>query len=134
MRVYAPILLALVLAACGGDEDPQGPSSTIYGTYVVETMDGESLPFAVIEVPDLTVEAVAASYTLNSDMTWTIDYTLRETRLGEVTIEELTDGGTYVVNSGVLTLTDHDGEDYPGTLSGTTLTVELAGFVWVAVK
>ena len=134
MRFTSLALLALMLVACGGD-DPQGPTPpSIFGTYAVETIDGEPLPYTSVDLPDLTVEVLNASYRLNSDMTWSLEAALRETRLGEVTTETTTETGTFVQNGDALELTDSDGEVYSGTLSGEILTVIFAGLSWVAVK
>ena len=67
-------------------------------------------------------------------MTWRFDYTLRETRIGEVTSSDVLVTGTYVRSMNDLELTDDDGEMRPGSVSGDSLTSTFAGHPLVAVR
>jgi hypothetical protein len=135
---FAPLfVLALAIVACGGDDfegPPSQPPPSILGTYTIQTVDGEPLPWKSVDFPDLTVEVLSATITLDSDQSWSLIATLRETRLGEVTTDATTTTGTFVQSGEDLLLTDDDGETYSGTVNDGTLTFVFAGFTWVAVK
>ena len=60
-RFWARALLlpALVLAAGCGDDGPTGPSD-ITGTYVLDSVLGESLPVTLQETADLHLELLGS--------------------------------------------------------------------------
>ena len=121
---FLALLLPLTTTACGGDDDPTGPSDSIYGTYALETVQGQALPAIILQVGNDLLEATAGSARLNSDNTWSASITLRLTEAGVVTTSTEGSSGTFTINNNTLQLTDpSDGSVVTGSVSGNVLTV-----------
>ena len=114
-------LLVVGLLACGdavGLED-------IAGTYTMQTVDGDGLPWVLDEIgTTFLLEVTAGSVTLNQDMTCSFAFSLRETEDGTVTPRTETAVGTYRFNNGAIRLSfPADGFELSGSLVGSTLTL-----------
>ena len=118
------VLTFLVLgqAACG--DDGTGLES-IAGTYTLQTIDGEALPWAI---PGLITEITAGSITLNQDMTCSFSSTSKETYNGIVDTNAVTQECSYTFDNGALAiiLTMIPDNTLNGSISGSTLTLTLA--------
>jgi hypothetical protein len=95
------------------------------GTYVLKTVNGKSLPAAIIEiVGTYKLEITAGSVTLNEDKTFSASITFRETEGTTVRTQTETDSGTYTISGNTITFSSQgSGSAVTGTLSGGTLTV-----------
>lgn len=96
MRSFV-LAITLSLAVSGCDDGPHDPDATLpVGTYVLSTINGESLPFALGVYDGYFFEALTGHVVLNADRTASYAYVYRLTQ-GEVTlIETQNDHGTYV--------------------------------------
>ena len=92
-RLSACLLLSVVVA-CGGD-DPVAPDLTFEGTYVLRTMNGQSLPYSkTIDGYPITVKS--GTLLLKSDETYVVDVDAEVTIFGEKAPYPVTGMGTYV--------------------------------------
>ncbi len=118
--------LALLLAACGEDSNsPTGTDDTsIFGTYALQTILGESLPLIALEEGDDKLEITAGSIRLNSDDTYSRSVTTRLTQSGNVTTDVFTVTGTFTANGSTLQFSGSGDEGpFTGSISGNTLTI-----------
>ncbi len=126
LTVMTVVLAGGLLTACGDDGDATGTGGTsIFGTYTLQTVNGSSLPFVVIQVGNDKLEITAGSVRLNSDNTYSISISLRLTEAGTVTTETDTGAGTYTASGSTIQFSDSgDGEGpFTGSISGNTLTI-----------
>ena len=96
-------LLILGTAACGED----GLSlEDIVGTYTLQTIDGEALPWTAPQTGGTsTLEITAGHVNLDALRTCTNNITYRETADGDVTTETVIDPCQYTFVDGILTMT-----------------------------
>ena len=96
-------LLVLGFAACGDD----GLSlEDIVGTYTLQTIDGESIPWVKAQTgTTYTLEVTGGNIILNALRTCTNTIVFRETQDGNVTTETETVVCQYSFTDGVLLLT-----------------------------
>lgn len=121
------------LGACGDSTGPGGGSIT--GTYKLQTVNGNPLPYVIVQVGSDKVEVSEGSLTLNADNTYSSRFTFRTTEGGQVTTETDTSVGTYTRNNNAITFTDSsDGETITGSVSGNTITFTEEGLVLVFKK
>ena len=69
MRIRTILLsamLAVPLVACGGD-DSTGPSESYSGTYTLRTINGQNLPFLIIQVGADKIEWTSDKVTLSDN-------------------------------------------------------------------
>lgn len=123
-QLMAVVLLALA-AACGADKaiDP-GPA--VNGTYVLQSVNGASLPALLIEDTEERDEVSAGTITLGADRTWNITLTLRVTDLTDNSVFNMPigTGGTYTVSGSSVSLSGQGiGVVLNGTVAGAKLTV-----------
>jgi hypothetical protein len=101
------------LAACSSDSSTS-PNS-IAGTYVLASVNGETLPATIVNAGDTAV-VVSDTVVLNANLTYTrsVVDTLKNTELA-ATAYHHTSSGTYVVADTIVTFTN--GTDHT-TVSG----------------
>jgi len=132
-RVIGPVstlaLAAVVatLAACGADKKTSTGPTDVVGTYTVVSIDGNSLPFTVPDVPEHTIVVQSGTVVLNSDHSYTASGT--GTSDGGDPQQVIADVGTYSVSGSTVTFTStsHSSLVYTGTTTSTTLTAVLPG-------
>src|SRR5437764_12682350 len=88
------VLLGLALA-CGGDKSSGPGNESITGSYSLTTVNGAALPAVVAQVPDDKLEVTTGTLALHSDNSYLLTLSLRETSAGTVTVETLSESGTY---------------------------------------
>ncbi|MFQ5529285.1 MAG: hypothetical protein ACE5FP_02960 [Gemmatimonadota bacterium] len=126
MLRFRPVVMAILagglLAACGdGLSISTGPGGiSIFGTYTLETVNGESLPFLAFQVGNDRLEIISGSVRLNSDATYTTSFIFEWSESG--TVIPVTESGTYTVAGNTIVFTDSLGT-FTGSISGNTLTV-----------
>ncbi len=122
------------MAACGGDDgsggDPFAPE-TIAGTYTLQSIAGETLPWTLFAIPGTTLEFLSGSIRLNSDRTFSRSFTFRVTENGAVTTETETDTGAFVQNASAIVFNSSDGSQESASLTGNVLTVIREGVAYV---
>ena len=125
-----------LLSGCGGEAT--GPDTTgetpVFGTYILETVDGENLPWMSPVSGLVTIELTAWSFQLDSDQAYMSTTTVKftETASGSVTNRTDTEVGTFT-QSGTTIQFNPEGngpDQFTGTVSGNTLTLSAAdGFI-----
>ena len=119
-------LAALTITACG--DDPVSPDN-IAGTYQLNTINGQPLPFTLIEDGADRLELIAGTIVLRSNSTFTDSTTLRLTSGTTVETEPTVAAGTYSIDDGIITFTPDDSPPYTVTVSGSTLVQREQGLV-----
>ena len=125
------LFLLIVLSGCGGDAT--GPES-VAGNYTLRTINGQNLPFVVVQVLVDKIEVTAGSVRLNSDKTFSSSLTLATTDGGTTTSATETQTGTYALNGTAITLVFQASSPSSGSISGNTLTIIDEGLSWVFKK
>jgi hypothetical protein len=136
MRRYAAALVALVLIGCSSDNTVSADIDAAVGVYVLQTVNGSSLPFNAGNQGGVDVVIVSDQYTLASGHTYTRDGTLRLTQFGVTVNQSVTESGTWSVNGSTLTLTIASSSlgqtgNYSGSLTSSSLTLNQMGFIGV---
>ena len=121
-------LLVLGLVACG--DDVIGPED-IAGTYTLQSVNGQSLPWVL----EAGIEVTAGSVTINENMTCSRSLTATLTDGGTVVTVTNTDEGTYTfVNGAIMFAWDSDGSTDSGSIVGSRLTLSADGDVLILRK
>lgn len=128
MRLLA--LALLLVAACGKDPvepDPFKPVE-VAGTYALQTIKGEALPWTLAEGATSKTEYTGASLVLRANLTFTRTTHHRVTSGASVSETVGVVDGTYTKNdtTGAVVLS-FVGTPIPATVEGKTLTVSFAG-------
>ncbi len=96
MRPVA-LTVALAVSLLTGCGDATGPEA-IAGNYTLRTINGQDLPFLIIQVLADKVEITAGSFRINSDLTFSTSLTLAATEAGTTMSTTETDTGTYALS------------------------------------
>src|SRR5262245_21026880 len=130
MRITVIALLCgtLSLAACDDSHDPTVVPNALTGVFVLQTVNGASVPAVVVDSanPALRLDAVSGSITINANNTFVDVTVFRQTLRGVVSTRTVTCAGTYTVVGTVFefveTTTVVDcGRIFTGVVLGTTL-------------
>ena len=127
MRKLLAVLIGIaIMAACG---DSTGPSETnISGTYELQTINGQNLPFTLLIVGTYQLEIAAGSVTINANGTYEESTTVREIDGSSTTTTTETSSGTWTRTNNAVTFVDgEDQTSLTGALSGSTLTFSEEG-------
>jgi hypothetical protein len=131
-RVFLAFLV-LGLVACG--DDVMGPED-IAGTYTLQSIDGHTLPWVILQVGNTySIKVTAGSITINQNMTCSRSITATLTDGGTVTTVTDTDVGTYTFVNGAIMLTwASDGSTDSGSIVGSQFTLTTDGDVLIFRK
>lgn len=132
MRKLALLLVVLLLAACS-DDDVSGPEiDEISGTYTLETINGQPLPYAIIQIGNIYITAyIGGSMTLNPNHRYVERADLRTAfydSVGAVVVEDTTVElhGTWEVEDSAIWLTPEvDPNILFGLVARSTLTLSV---------
>ena len=130
-HLFATFAFAL-LGACGGGTDTTTPTSTsIKGTWSLQTINGQALPYLAKASPSTELTAEQITF---DDISFTLLQTFRITDNGSVSTQSSSGAGTYALTGASIVLTttasaDGGGRTDPGTVSGNTLTVQTGAVV-----
>ncbi len=121
------VALTAALAACGSAKKTTTGPTDVTGTYSLATVDGNTLPYTVPNVPDHTIIVQSGTIILNSDHSYTVGGT--GTSDGGEPQQVIADAGTYSLSGSNLTFTSsaHPPAVYTATATSTTLTVIAPG-------
>ena len=129
-RVFLAVLIFGV-TACGGDGTGL---ENVIGTYLLETIDGDPLPWVLLQVGDNKLEVSAGSVTLNADRTCSDSLTLETTQSGNVESDTASELCTYTTDGQAITLTYTDDTVSDGTIIGSALTIADDGLAFIYRK
>ena len=133
------IALALTAGACTDDKSPTEVSTEVTGTYRLQTVNGQPLPFVLFNSGGFSTSITAQSLTLNNNGSFSQTTTFRDVTPEGTTTEQLSSTGTYSRSGSTITFnlpaTQEDPADsFSGTISGNTITLVDAGFTAVLRK
>ena len=132
-KLFSLVVLMLVfLGACG--DSGTGPDNSFVGTYSLDTINGNKVPYAIIQIGNDKLEIVSGQVTINSDDTFSGRTTIRTTESGRTTTEEESFTGTYSRNNNAFTFTDNEGDSYTGSVQGGMATLNIEGLILVYRK
>lgn len=132
MRRLILALGAVSLLACGGS-DSTGPDGSIVGSYSLQTVNGNNLPWRFLVVGNDWAEITGGSGNINNGGTYSITFNYRVMETGQTTTFSETSIGTYVQNGNAVAFRDQtDGSTVSGTVTGSQISVtDQDGFVYV---
>jgi hypothetical protein len=122
-----------LLTACG---DSSGPGETdIVGSYTLQTMNGNALPWRAIVIGNDWFEFTSGSGSINADGTYSLTLNWRESTSGQIDSGAEPSVGTYSRNGNAITFTDaSDGSTIVGTITGRQISITSEGIVLVFVR
>ena len=128
-RFLLPLLVPMVFLACG---DSTSPTNEIPGTWRLETVSGQGLPFILEQDGAVKVELTAETITLLESGSMNMVTSFRVTDGGTVTTESYTGPGTYSVNGSSVSMTFlEDMSTLVATVNGDTMTLDDIGLTFV---
>jgi hypothetical protein len=133
-RSFLSALAAIALLAACGDSGTGPDDTNIAGSYTLQTINGNSLPWRLGGGNDW-FEFTSGSGNINADGTFTLTYNWRESISGQVDAGSEPLVGTYTRNGNAITFTEAStGDTATGTISGRQISVTSGGFVLVFVR
>ncbi len=126
MRCIASMLLLSllpVLAACGDKSPSEQTPVTLAGTWALQRVNGEGLPYVVLEAGSSKLEITAGQLVLAVDRTFIQRTNTRTTTSGMVKTEVQQAEGAYALHGDSLALTYLDATTAPGKVNGNTITI-----------
>ena len=123
---------AVATAACGGDSST-GPSSSVAGSYALQTVNSQSLPFVIQDDVTGKVEILSDSYSVTANGAYTNQTVVRTTLNGAASTQSISSSGTYTRSGNSITLTDSSDptDKVTATVSASAMTISVDGFVLV---
>lgn len=136
MRRLIPLVALAVAVACGSDSTTQPTVASLAGTWTLQTVNGNPLPFTISQTATDKVELLSDVVTASANGTYSENLQIRETLNGVSQTFTSADTGTFTVNGTAVTLTSTQVGSTSGALSNNnhTLTLTEQGFVWVFAK
>jgi len=143
MRIAALTALVgtLCLAACDDTNDVLLIPLARTGTFVLQTVDGNTLPVVVVDSvsPPLRIEVLSGAITITTTNVFSDVTTFRQTRAGVVTTRTVSCTGTFTVVGNDFTFVEavaapDCGRTFTGRLSGNTLVASVLGVPAVFLK
>ena len=135
MRKIMLGLVALTLAACGGDST--GPIAGAVGTWNLKTLDGSPLPFTTAfnaGPPVFRQEIAADAWVLSSNGTWTESMTTRDTNGSTVTSQTTAYNGTWSEANGAVTITSPTRGTIIATITGNSMIYSAGADIFVYAR
>jgi Lipocalin-like domain len=134
MRRIIPLVLAASLG-CGSDATMQPPAGRMVGTWNLQTINGQPLPYADPQASGYKFETLSNTVTMDSRGFYRSRGQYRVTTNGRPATYATTDSGTYSLNEPQLVVVSMaTGESQVGTVSGKTLTFIAPGHTFVLMK
>src|SRR5689334_11584647 len=128
MRWFAMALLAVSVAACGGDGSVEPAPITAVGTWTLETVNGARLPFVLDQRGNDKVELVSAALDVMASGAFSSTSNERSTISGVVQTQSYVDPGHFTLSGAVVTFTfDVDASVSQGTIAGEEMTFNANG-------
>ena len=128
-RSLLSLLFSLVVTGCG---DTAGPRNEVVGTWRLQTVSGQHLPFILEQEGAYKVELTGETITLLEAGSMTMLTSFRLTDGGIVFSESIPGPGNYSVNGSTLTLTFvEDGSVLVAKVNGDTMTLDDIGLTFV---
>jgi len=131
-RSMLSLLISLVVMSCSEPNSPVEQKDPLLGTWRLQTVNGQALPFTLPEEEVDKLELTGETITLIVSGRVAMVTTFRVTDGGNVTAESVPDAGTYAVNGSTLTFKfDSDGSTPSATVNGDIMTLQDIGLTFV---
>ena len=128
-RITVLSLISLLIVGCGDDT---GPDAGLVGTWRLQSVDGQPLPW-ILEEPGVDkLEVTEEIYTLREGGLFSMTTTFRVTDAGAVSSETVPHNGTYIVDGSSVTFTyTSDGSTDIAAIDNVTMTLDDIGHTFV---
>ncbi len=136
MRKLLLACAAVVMLGCGGS-DSTGPAASIEGTWNLQTVNGQPLPYTVFLTtsPSYRLEIVSDQLIANSDGTYVENGVIRETQGTTVTTSNQQDTGVWTQHGSQVDFTSNaDASVATATVSGNQISINTEGVTGVYVR
>ena len=128
-RILVLSLISLLIVGCGDDT---GPDAELVGTWHLESVDSQALPWVLDEPGVDKLEVTEEIYTLREGGLFSMTTTFRVTDAGAVSSETVPDNGTYTVDGSTVTFTyASDGSTDIAAIDNVTMTLDDIGHTFV---
>lgn len=126
MRTIALLGFALTLTACTHDGvGPVANPLTAAGTYSLTSVDGQALPFTVVDLGAYQARLASGTLQLKADGTYSFQFGIRIEDSGNVRSQTQSDGGVWTATANAITLTSSQGSGTrTGVVSGRAMTLQ----------
>jgi hypothetical protein len=132
MRFVSAAVLVLAVACGASDAGTAPTSSSVVGTWTLQSVNGSALPFVVSQTGANKLELVSDVVSATASGTFTQSTTIRNTTNGQVTTQSVPDAGSYSLNGTAVTFQfNSDNSVGTGSLNGNTMTVAQDGFAYI---
>jgi hypothetical protein len=119
----ALLLTVLAIASVGCGDDGAGPDGSIAGRYELRTVNGNNLPYTLVALGNDRFEFLSGFAQVNTDGTFSVSFTTRQTVGGQTTTTTDADSGTWTQTGNQLRFTFSDATTSTGVVSGNEITV-----------
>jgi len=127
-RSLLSLLLSAITLSC---DNAVGPDDLL-GTWRLETVSGQALPFILEQDAARKVELTGETVTLLASGRQTMVTSFRVTENGNVFTESIPAPGNYTINGSTLLLTfDNDDDKYTAIVNGDTMSIDDIGLTFV---
>ena len=127
-RSLLSLLLSAITLSC---DNAVGPDDLL-GTWRLETVSGQALPFILEQDGARKVELTGETVTLLASGRQTMVTSFRVTENGNVFTESIPAPGNYTINGSTLLLTfDNDEDKYTAIVNGDTMSIDDIGLTFV---
>lgn len=134
MRALA-IAAVTLLIACGDDGTTAPTTTSVAGTWTLQSINGTSLPYVIAQTGADKIEITSDVVTAVATGSFTQITTIRTTVSGQISTQSVADAGTWTLNGTAVTFQfNSDGSVGTGSISGNTLTVTESGFAYIYKK
>lgn len=133
MRKLLLACAAVAMLGCGGG-DSTGPAASVQGTWNLQTVNGQPLPYTAFfsASPAYRLEIMSDQLVTNSDGTYAENGTIRETQGTTVTTSTQQDAGVWTQHGSQIQFTSNaDATVTTATLSGNQLSINADGVIGV---
>lgn len=136
MRKLLLACAAVAMIACGGS-DSTGPAASVEGTWNLQTVNGQPLPYTAFfnASPVYRIEILSDQVIAHSDGTYVENGVIRTTDGTTVTTTNQQDTGLWAQHGGQVDFTsDSDASVTTATVSGDQLHLSVDGFTGIYVR
>jgi hypothetical protein len=107
----------------------------VAGTYNLTTVNGQALPFTVLDLGAYQAKLASAALDLKSDGTYSFDFGIRIEDSGTLRSTSQSDAGVWTRSGNTVTLTSSEGSVARfGTVSGDVMTLQSSRYVFALTK
>ena len=133
IRALTYVLAAILLTACGSDAGTNPAEETLSGTFLLQSVNGNGLPFSTEdEGAVVTLNSASIAFQLNGTFNQSTSTTVTQAgqTLGPASVL-LAGTFVYVASTHAVSLRSSDGAQIAGTVLNNTMTLQDDGDTYV---